>query len=97
MLTIPMCKIIVQHLILKEIVGMVCVSECVCMCVCVCVCVCVHVCCLHVCFSFIQHPGDNVRIINTARNVSELYQLVRNFRHTHSFIKEELRSDVAQV
>ena len=50
-----------------------CVCECVCVCVCasVCVHVCVHVYCLRVCFSFIQHPGDNVRIINTARNVSE--------------------------
>ena len=49
---------------------------CVCVQVCVCVHVCVHVYCLRVCFSFIQHPGDNVRIINTARNVSELRQLV---------------------
>ena len=31
MLTIPMCKITVQHLLLKEVVGMLC-GECVCIC-----------------------------------------------------------------
>ena len=74
-----------------------CVCVCVCVCASVCVHVCVHVYCLRVCFSFIQHPGDNVRIINTARNVSELRQLVRNFRHTLLYIAEELQNDVAQV
>ena len=59
---------------------------CVCVCVHVCVCMCVHVYCLRMCFSFIQHPGENVRIINTAGNVSELCQLVRNFRHTQLYI-----------
>ena len=44
MLTIPMCKITVQHLIFKEVVGMVCVCVCVCVCVYVCVCKCVCAC-----------------------------------------------------
>ena len=69
MLTIPMCKITVQHLKLNEVVGIVCV----------CASVCVHVYCLRVYFSFIQYPDDNVRIINTVGNVSEMCQLVGNF------------------
>ena len=35
MLTIPMCKITVQHIIFKEVVGMVCVCVCACVCACV--------------------------------------------------------------
>ena len=44
MLTIPMCKITIQHLIFKEVVGMVCVCVCECMCASVCVHVCVCMC-----------------------------------------------------
>ena len=46
MLTIPMCKITVQHLIIKEVVGMVCVCMCVCASVCVHVCACLLFACV---------------------------------------------------